>query len=54
MGYGLDEDWEEDVDREVTPGEARAIKAFGYLEDEFFALSHQEQREKILIARRFQ
>ena len=52
MGYGLDEDWEEDEDnREPTKDEKLAIKSLGYDYDEFFSLSHSEQQRQIRLAK---
>jgi hypothetical protein len=52
MGYGTDEAWEPEVEREVTEAEQAAISFFQYDEDEFFDMSHGEREEKIWMARR--
>lgn len=52
MGFGLDEDWEEEADcREPTQDEKLAIKMFDYDYDEFFALDHFEQKQQIRLAK---
>lgn len=52
MGYGLDEDQEELEEREPTKDESLAIETFDYDVDEFFALTHTMQRQKIWMAKR--
>ena len=52
MGFGFDEDQEEFEEREPTENESLAINAFDYDVDEFFELSHTEQKQKIWMAKR--
>ena len=51
MGYGMDESWEEDLERIPTADEQQAIDFFEYDLEEFFGLPDWEQREKIRISR---
>lgn len=52
MGFGMDEELEEDFDRDSTAEEKHAMRTLDYDHDEFFALGHAQQRQQIRLAKR--
>lgn len=53
MGWGMDEDWEEDTESELNGEEKEAASKLGYGEDEWLSLDYWEKREKIHLSKFF-